>query len=138
MDGRLQTSEAAAATAAALRRFGIIPGQTPPDQAARRINDSLIRDRLLAVLDRWLGRSGLPAVRQILHAADPDPFRDELRAALQKKDVNRVKEQAKRPEILGQPARFIVPLGVQNTIPAARRAAAARRLQRQHRGTSRS
>jgi tetratricopeptide (TPR) repeat protein len=62
--------------------YGITPGVTPPNEAARRVAQSPIRERLLATLEVWFVRGGCdPDLRTILAAADPDEFRDEARAA---------------------------------------------------------
>ncbi|MBY0395681.1 MAG: hypothetical protein K2X91_04315, partial [Thermoleophilia bacterium] len=94
----------------AFRKFGIVFGSTPPEEAARRINQSNIRDRLLMALDQWLAWSlrpfedrlgSAPLVRvllfplnlpraaeasaqvlPVLKAADRDAYRNELRAAI--------------------------------------------------------
>jgi tetratricopeptide (TPR) repeat protein len=61
--------------------YGIVPGSTPPNAAAKRINESLVREPLLAHLEIWAATGDRPpAVREILTAADPDPFRDAVRA----------------------------------------------------------
>jgi Flp pilus assembly protein TadD len=120
-DGRLQTEEAKAETDKAFRRFGIVPGQTPPAEAARRVNESLIRDRLLLALDQWLFQTRSPAVLALLHAADPDPFRADLRTAFRARNLGRMRELASRPEMFGQPASFIAVLGQWRAIAADRR-----------------
>src|SRR5439155_13751847 len=68
--------------AAACARYGVTPGATPPAEAARRIADSTVRERLLSALDVWLGRTPRDrALTALLAAADPDEFRGEARAA---------------------------------------------------------
>src|SRR5262249_15334980 len=70
-----------------LERFGVVPGRTPLDEAAGRVSQSKVRDRLVAALDRWLrlealesGRSAQAgSVRPLLAAVDPDPYRDAVR-----------------------------------------------------------
>jgi tetratricopeptide (TPR) repeat protein len=65
--------------AGAFAGYGIGPGVAPPE-AARRINDSLVREPLLTYLEIWFVASGRdPAVRALLSAADPDEFRDRAR-----------------------------------------------------------
>jgi tetratricopeptide (TPR) repeat protein len=67
--------------AAAFAGYGITPGVTRPDEAARRIADSLVRERLLTSLEVWFVTARRdPALRALLTAADPDEFRDEARA----------------------------------------------------------
>jgi tetratricopeptide (TPR) repeat protein len=92
-------------------RFGIVLDQTPPGEAARRVNESLIQERLLQALDSRLGWERSPALLAILRAADPDPYRDGVRAAVAANDNDRLRELAGRPEALAQPARFAVTLG---------------------------
>jgi tetratricopeptide (TPR) repeat protein len=119
--GRLQARESAAERAEAFRRFGIDPGKTPPDEAVRRVNAALIRDRLLTALDQWVVWSPSPALVEILHKADPDPYRDALRSAVRLRDAGRQRELAARPEALAQPPRFTAAVGLQRVIPAERR-----------------
>jgi tetratricopeptide (TPR) repeat protein len=72
----------------AFAKYGIIPGVTPPGEAARRINTSLIRERLLISLEVWFQGSGRdPVLRNILAEADPDEFRNRVRAADSPKSV---------------------------------------------------
>ena len=105
----------------AFREFGIVPGETPPGEAAGRVNESLIRDRLLTALDRWLARGRSADVLAILLAADPDPYREAVRRAIQSQDDARVRELAAQPEALKQPVGFAVVLGEQKAIPTDRR-----------------
>lgn len=122
IDGRLpDPAELATRLAAAFDSFGVKPEASPED-AARRITESAIRNRLIAALDCWLVWSQSPAVRDILRAADPDPFRNALREAIQSQNAGRVQEQAARPEALDQPIWFIAALGECPSIPRARRA----------------
>jgi tetratricopeptide (TPR) repeat protein len=66
--------------AGAFAGYGIGSGAAP-EGAARRINDSLIRETLLTYLEIWFTAGGRdPAVRAQLSAADPDEFRDRARA----------------------------------------------------------
>jgi Flp pilus assembly protein TadD len=107
-------------------RIGVIVGQTPPEQAARAVNTSLARERLLAALDLWLifaapaDRADLAA---ILTAADADPYRDALRAAVQRSDRPAVQALAVKDEAFGQPARFAAALGSIVAVPRGRRRA---------------
>ena len=51
-------------------------------EAARRVNESLIRSRVLSALDLWLTRDpsadARAGVRAVLRSADPDQYRDAL------------------------------------------------------------
>jgi tetratricopeptide (TPR) repeat protein/tRNA A-37 threonylcarbamoyl transferase component Bud32 len=65
--------------AQAFAEYGITPKVTPED-AARLISGSHIREALLAYLEIWAVASDRePALLAILHAADPDEFRDSVR-----------------------------------------------------------
>ena len=66
--------------ARAFSGYGITPETTLPAEAARRINDSFIRERLLTSLEVWFVETRDANLRAILSAADPDAFRDEARA----------------------------------------------------------
>src|SRR5262249_5597041 len=89
----------------------------------RQINASPVRDRLLAALDRWLLVDRSDEFVAILHAADPDPFRDEVRAAVRANDLARLLQLAAAPDALRQPARFAIALGANTAIPGGRREA---------------
>ncbi|MDY3556531.1 tetratricopeptide repeat protein [Gemmata sp. JC717] len=109
--------------AAALAQAGIVPG-APPAETARRVNGSLIRDRVLLTLDLWLGAAGTADLAALLHEADPDPTRDAVRAAVQARDgagLGRLTAAG-----LGdQPARFVIALAAAvrpGLSPARRRA----------------
>jgi tetratricopeptide (TPR) repeat protein len=105
----------------ALARCGIAPGVTPPAEVARLVNGSPIRDRLLITLDHWLIVSRSPDLLAILRAADPDPFRDDFRAAVQRGDDAGVRELAGRAAaVAGQPARFAAAMGHVGAIPTER------------------
>jgi tetratricopeptide (TPR) repeat protein len=119
VDGRFRGSRAAE-WAEVFARFGIRFGETPPEEAARRVNESLIRERILQALDSRLGWQRSPAILAILRVADPNPYRDEVRAAMAANNNDRLRELADRPEALAQPARFAVTLGSYRPIPRAR------------------
>ena len=102
-------------------RFGADPGVVPPEEAARRVTGSVVRDRLVAALDRWLGAGRPAGVRTVLRAVDPDPFRDAVRDAVLADDGAKVADLAGRPEALDQPPGFVAALGVKWAIPAERR-----------------
>jgi tetratricopeptide (TPR) repeat protein len=65
---------------AAFAGYGITPGSMPPAEAAARVNDSLIRERLLTALEAWHIATRDPEVGAVLAAADPDEFRTAARA----------------------------------------------------------
>jgi tetratricopeptide (TPR) repeat protein len=105
----------------AFGRFGADPGSVSPEEAARRVAGSAVRDRLVAALDRWLGDGKSAGVRAVLRAVDPDPFRDAVRDAVLAADRAKVVELANRPEAMDQPPGFAAALGVKPAIPAERR-----------------
>jgi serine/threonine protein kinase/Flp pilus assembly protein TadD len=96
---------------AALAGYGVVPGETPAGEAAGRLAGSLVRDRLLAVLDLWLVTAPSAGVREVLRTADPDPYRDAVRDAIAAGDRARVGELAGRPDALAQPPGFAAALG---------------------------
>lgn len=107
-------------------RLGLVLGQTPPAEAADAVNRSLARERLLTALDTWLVEAPAPdraALAGVLAAADPDSFRDAVRAALQRSDETALKALAARDEALRQPARFTAALGSLGALPMDRRLA---------------
>lgn len=121
IDGRLPDPVATAARLApAFQRLGIVTEASPED-AARRINESANRDRLLAGLDLWLVGSRSPAVLAVLKQTDPDPFRTAVREAIQANDGPRVAELAARPEAAEQPPRFVLALAESRSVPVERR-----------------
>jgi tetratricopeptide (TPR) repeat protein len=100
---------------AVLAQFGIVPGETPAEQAGRRVARSAVRDRLIAALDRWLlvGSSDEPLadLRAVLRAADPHPYRDAVRDAILARDGAMVRDLAARGEAPEQPPGFVAVLG---------------------------
>lgn len=67
--------------ARAFAGYGITPGVTPADEAARRIHASLVSERLLTSLELWFVLSKRERnMGSILSAADPDSFREACRA----------------------------------------------------------
>jgi eukaryotic-like serine/threonine-protein kinase len=105
---------------AALARYGVVPGATPVEEAVGRLAGSLVRDRLLATLEVWLVTQPSTAARDVLRAADPDPYRDAVRDAVAARDRERVGELAGRPDALAQPPRFAAALGQHNAVPTGR------------------
>jgi tetratricopeptide (TPR) repeat protein len=95
----------------ALTGYGVVPGAIPVEEAAQRLADSLVRERLLAALDQLLMTEPVAPVRQVLRAADPDPYRDAVRDAVVARDLTRVGELAGRPDALTQPPGFAAALG---------------------------
>src|SRR5262249_57256859 len=82
---------------AALTAYGVTPDEGRAAEAAGRVNGSLVRDRALTALDRWLAAEPSAGVRAVLRSADPDPYRDAVRDALAAGDGRAVAALAGRP-----------------------------------------
>jgi serine/threonine protein kinase/tetratricopeptide (TPR) repeat protein len=126
----------------AFRGYGLELGALGPDEAARLIGDSAIKDNLVAALDDWgwvkraarlLGWEGLLAV---VRRADPDPWRDRLRDAFQRVDRKALEDLARGQEILAQPPRTVYLLGtwLRATGQVSQAVEVLRRAQRRHPG----
>ncbi len=113
--------------AAAFTKYGIAPEAAAPDVPAR-LQSTPIRSALLAALDGWLARDPSPAVRALLAAADPDPFRDDVRRLLAAADVAGLTKLAGRPEWSTQPAGIVRAYAVVPVIPAGVRRALLERV----------
>lgn len=98
------------------REFGLILGTTPTNEAVRRVQESAIHESLLAGLDLWLTWNASADLLAILQAADPDPFRNAVRAAFRAKDEQKLRELAERSEATEQPLRFIAGLNMMSPI----------------------
>jgi eukaryotic-like serine/threonine-protein kinase len=126
-NGKLQKiSRAVSAWPGAFARLGIVVGRTPSSEAAKVLNDSPLRERLLAALDLWLvgaPKQDKAALAGLLAAADADPFRDALRAAMARSELNAVKALSQQSEALRQPAWFAAALGSINELPYERKLA---------------
>ncbi len=107
----------------AFARFGIVPSTLTPGEAGRRVNESVIRGRLLAALDMWLAYAPPLGLLAVLRAADPDDFRDAVRAAVVAGANARLAELADKAVALDQPAPFAAVLGELDAIPVDRRKA---------------
>jgi tetratricopeptide (TPR) repeat protein len=105
----------------AFKKFGVVSGSVPAEDSARRVNDSLVRYRLLGTLDLWLGIEPSPGLRAILGAADPHQYRETIRDAIVVGHINDVMELVRRPEALDQPVWFAAVLGQIPGVPVARR-----------------
>src|SRR5262249_45370758 len=107
----------------AFARYQIVPGTTPVDEAARRVNGSLLRERQLKALDRWLAWSGSSDLLALLGAVDSEPYRNMVRSLLVAGGSHNIwlAAPAGCPEALEQPARFAAVLGGFRILPPARR-----------------
>ena len=116
-----ELEEVSAERAAAFGQFGIRLDNTDPAEAAKLIDESIIRDRLLTALDAWLLESLSPQVLAIVKATDADAFRNAFRDAIQ---ANRFDEQiglANRTDTIRQPMRFLMAMGRLHALPADQR-----------------
>jgi Flp pilus assembly protein TadD len=94
--------------AKAFASYGITPGVTPPGEAAERITNSLIRERLLTSLEVWfVDGDREPALRATLAAADPDEFRNEARATSYQRAVL-ARSSRGQPPPTAQPIWFVI------------------------------
>jgi tetratricopeptide (TPR) repeat protein len=109
---------------AAFERFGLASDQTPPDEAARRMAGSTVRDRLVLALDLWLladsSPKGSAEVRALLKAVDANNYRDAVRDAILARDFGRVARLAEQEEALSQPSGFAGFLGGIKGVPVER------------------
>jgi serine/threonine-protein kinase len=93
----------------AFRDYGLDVTALDTEEAAARIRDARIRDRLVAALDDWaLARlkemtPGWKDLLAVARRADPDPWRDRLRDALQRWDWKALADLAASAEIADQP-----------------------------------
>lgn len=114
-DQRLRTRRSTAAWKDAFRAYGIDLGRMSLDDAARVVNGSLIRDRLLLALDLWLlyGTEATrpPEVRRLLQAVDPDPYRERFRTAVFRNDLTWRMSLLEAEGAFRQPARFAAVIG---------------------------
>jgi tetratricopeptide (TPR) repeat protein len=125
LEGKLPDWAAVAARfRQALRGFGLRPGSMAAEQAAARLSRSAVRDRLVTALDWWLAAKALPrlrAVRAVLRAADPNPYRDAVRDAVLANHRARLAKLAGRPQAAQQPPGFAAWLGEISPLPSERR-----------------
>lgn len=122
VDGKAPSKEKVATKwAAAFAEYGIVPGTTSPQEAAQRVADSLVRDRLLGALDLWLLLEPSAELRAILSAADPDGYREGVRDSVLAENMTELTKLVGRAETLEQPGWFAAVLGQIPTVPLARR-----------------
>jgi eukaryotic-like serine/threonine-protein kinase len=91
------------------QQYGVTPEAPDPTEPVARIRASAIRKALVAGLDDWVltkwitKRSGWEQLLAVARAADPDPWRDRLRAALAQNDRKALEELARNEVALAQP-----------------------------------
>jgi tetratricopeptide (TPR) repeat protein len=108
---------------AALAAYGMPPDEATAGDAARYVNRSPVRDRLLGALDWWLYYKPLPWFRAVLRDADPDPYRNAVRDALVAGNSQELAALAAQPDALAQPPCFAAVMGRNFAIPPSRRRA---------------
>ncbi|MHC4956377.1 MAG: tetratricopeptide repeat protein [Planctomycetota bacterium] len=111
----------AARVRTALARFGVEPGSVSLDEAVARVNASVIRERIVAALDRSLRQENATGARAVLRRVDADAYRDLVRDAILANDQARLVELANREEALAQPSGFAAFLGTNQAIGPQRR-----------------
>jgi tetratricopeptide (TPR) repeat protein len=117
---RVGWKEAPKELPAAFRQYGVDPGQGDPAEAAHRIAESLVRDRLLSGLHRWLAWRAEPGLLDLLERLDPDRFRSEVRRAVADGDRTRVLALGDREEAIRQPAWFATAFANTTLLPVGR------------------
>lgn len=128
--GKYQTADALAQVPAAAGKLGIDLDATPPAEAAARLADSAVRDRLVAAVDLWFVRGRSATGRAILRAADPDDYRNRVRDAVAAEDLSALDALADQADALAQPPWFASVLGQIEAIPTDRRRAILRAANR--------
>jgi predicted ribosomally synthesized peptide with SipW-like signal peptide len=96
---------------AAFERFGAVPVPTAPDETARRVAASAVRERLVGALDLWLLVEQSGGARAVAQVVDDNGYRNAVRDAVLAKDWTRVAKLAGQKEALAQPAEFAAFLG---------------------------
>jgi eukaryotic-like serine/threonine-protein kinase len=113
---------------AALAGFGADPAAAGAEAAAARVAGSAARDRLVAALDFVLWQGQSPVARAALRAADPDPFRDAVRATWSARTAGGAAASpaaaavglaalAGRPGAAAAPPGFVAVLGRDRAVP---------------------
>jgi serine/threonine protein kinase/Flp pilus assembly protein TadD len=89
-----------AAYTEAFRSYGLELDHLDPRAAGERLRGRIIATQLAAALDHWadvrrrLGRTGWRDLLAVSRVVDPDPWRDRLRDALERKDLKALDELA--------------------------------------------
>ena len=123
VDGRFANpADAATRDLEALRRYGADPETVSVDDAAKRIESSAIRGRIVLVVN-WLflrereSKELAEALLDVLGQVDPDPFRDAFRKARIEHDDPKLAALARDPAMLEQPSEFTAALGQSPVLP---------------------
>jgi tetratricopeptide (TPR) repeat protein/serine/threonine protein kinase len=112
-DDHFDWDRVASEYAAAFRAFGIDVEALEPAEAAERIRARSIAVELAAALDDWAGIPGAKEedaqrLRALAAAADPDPYRNRLREALEHRDREALKELAASEQVEDLPPSSVV------------------------------
>jgi serine/threonine-protein kinase len=100
----------------AFREFGIDVVSLEPEEAGARIRGRAIREELVAALEAWAcppagwpeqGRAQRERLIQVANAADPDPWRRDLRAAFLDADLTRLEAMAASERTTSLPPRAL-------------------------------
>ena len=95
---------------AAFSKYGLTFG-TPVEGNIRRIEESPIRERLLAALEwRFVygAKADRPSRLAVLRTADPDPYRNSIREAWLRQNIEEFRRLFDEPDATRQPVRFAV------------------------------
>jgi tetratricopeptide (TPR) repeat protein len=139
-DGHFDSARAERAYAEAFRAAGIDVDKLAPDKAAERVRASGARDDLVAALDDWASGTPEAARREwlleVARRADPDPWRNRLRDAAQKRDRKALQALAADAAMPAQPASTLVVLARRLGLSgdAAGAVAVLRQAQQRHPG----
>jgi eukaryotic-like serine/threonine-protein kinase len=110
----IDVGRVAAAYAEAFRAYGIDLDALGDEEAAERIHRSAIRDHLTAALDDYcsfkIREDKAAALRliDVARRADPDPWRNEVRDATRRGNLEALKALAGRPEVADLPVPTVV------------------------------
>ncbi len=108
-------------TREALARFGADPDAVSTDDATARVSASVVRERIVAALDRLLRQEKTAGVRTALRRLDADPYRDAVRDGVFANDHAKMVELAGQPAALEQPPGFVAFMGYSQAIKVERR-----------------
>jgi tetratricopeptide (TPR) repeat protein len=141
-DGHFDTEAVYAAYAAAFAGYGLDVDGLDTQAAAEQVRGRPIHRQLVAALDYWAAigkarkREGWRQRLAVARAADPDPWRDRLRDALESKDPRAVEELAAVSQVEDWPAATLKLLGelAIGTASGERVAAVLGRAQQRHPG----
>jgi tetratricopeptide (TPR) repeat protein/serine/threonine protein kinase len=109
-EGRFDLTRADPAYREAFRQYGLDVEELEPEEAAKQIRASTIKDQLVIALDDWVmsnwtvGRDDWQRLLAIARRADSDPWRDNFREVFGRQDAKALKSMAREQGFLSQPA----------------------------------